>query len=114
VDAGRAVANLEIQELPEVWPGADETSRLGGILRHTLCREIRHWLLQAGVWRGNVELKSLAYARSIAGAADEWTYAIAVQNALRGYSREPRFSGMSEAERAAHEAEEHYQLGRRR
>jgi hypothetical protein len=113
-DANRAVANLDVQELPLVAPGGDDTFRFCGALRDTLCREIRNWLLNSGVFQYNVEMKALAYARAVAVAADEWTYISALENARRGYPSEARYAGLPDAERAAHEAEERYQEGRRR
>jgi hypothetical protein len=67
-EAGRAVTNLDIPELSWTTPDADENYRLADVLQKTLCRELRHWLLHSGVWRINVERKSLAYARVSATA----------------------------------------------
>jgi hypothetical protein len=86
-DAGRAVASLDVQDLPRVASGGDENYRLAGILQDVLCREIQHWLLTSRIWRYNVERKALAYARAVACAADAGTYMNALQNARSGMRR---------------------------
>jgi hypothetical protein len=111
-DANRAVAHLDIQELPWVSSGADENYRLAGILRDALCREIRRWLEESEVFRYNVREKSRAYALAVAGAADGSTYVTAVENAKLGHmSADDPYEGLSEKECVAREAEERYQEG---
>src|SRR5262249_38653646 len=83
-DAGRAVAALEVMELPRISAGADETYRLAAVLRETLCREIRQWLVESGVWRFNIQQKALAYARAIASSVDGGMYLHAAQTARHG------------------------------
>jgi len=113
-EAGRAVDNLDIPDLPWTTPDADENYRLADVLQKTLCREIRQWLQRSGVWRLNVERKSLAYARVVAGAADGWTYMIAMQNARHGYISSEADDYISDEERQAIEAEARYSGERRR
>lgn len=113
-DANRAVAHLEVDELPWVSNDADETYRLAGILREALCREIRQWLVQSGVWQYNVREKALAYARAVAIAADASAYLTALQNARRGYLPGDAYDGMSDEERRARQVEEGYSGSRGR
>ena len=114
-EAGRAVKNLDIQELIWITPDAEEKYRLADILQKTLCREIQHWLRYSGIWRYSVELKALAYARVVAGAADAGMYAIAVQNAKLGLPpTDDLIDDLPEHERAAHEEEARYSEGQRR
>lgn len=113
-EASRAASELDIQPLAWVSPGADEMYQHVGALRQTLCREIRHWLAESGVWRFNVQEKALAYVRAVANAADAATYRTAVQNAKNGYMQEDSYADLPEHERTAIEVENRYQEGRRR
>jgi hypothetical protein len=113
-DANRAADDLDIQELPKVWPGSDESWRLAGALRETLAREVRKWLLEAQIWRYSADLKARAFANAVANAVDFATYRAAVENAKIGHMPTNPYEGVSEHERAAIEAERRWQEGRRR
>jgi len=112
--AGQAVANLDIQELPWVSPGADEHYQIAAVLRETLAYEIDEWLLQSGIWKFNSEQKSLAYSHALANAVDGGTYLAAVHNAERGYSSSAVHASLPEAEQRAHDDEARYNERRRR
>jgi len=104
-DANQAVSTFDVADLPWLEGPADE-------LQKTLSDEIRRWLINFGPWRFNVEQKSLAYARALAGAVG-WEYETAISNARRGHMTNPD-DNLPSAERAAIEAERRYEAGRRR
>lgn len=105
--AAGAAANLDVQPLLPAFDGSSEEYKMAGILRQTLCREVRQWLVDSGVWRYSSDLKALAFARVVANKVDGGTYSSALQQAKLGVRQVPD-DAVSAEEREAMAVEARY------